>query len=124
MQESDQKFPVLSSLWRHPGLLLSLPAFALTVGIAIALPNLFSVPFSLQGGVVAGGLLGSPVLGFGVGYDSSVAESEARRLFGAGTALLLLAFVGQAAGIRLVLLMIAPLGFFLQAVYPGRQLRE
>ncbi|MEF8817827.1 MAG: hypothetical protein V5A58_13640 [Salinibacter sp.] len=123
MHERNQRFPVLSASWGHPGLFLGLLAFALTVGMAVALPQLFPVPFSLQDAVVAGGLLGSPLLGIGIGYDSSMAESEARRLFGAGSALLLLAFIGGAAGIRLVLLMTAPLGVLLQAIYPGRQLQ-
>lgn len=122
MNERNRRFPVLSATWADPGLFLGLLAFALTVGMAVALPQLVPVPFSLQDAAVAGGLLGSPVLGVGIGYDSSMAESEARRLFGAGSALLLLAFVGQGAGTRLVLLMVAPLGFFLQGIYPGRQL--
>jgi hypothetical protein len=121
MDQNDPRYPVLSAVRTYPGLFTGPVAFTLAMGGFAALEAPFLARFSPSDAAVAGGLLGCPALGTGIGFDSSVREGEVRRLFGIGCVLLLFTYAGSATGIRPLFLITASSGFLLQGIYLGRQ---
>jgi hypothetical protein len=116
-----RRFPILSAVRDHPGLILGTGAALTSFFVGAVLPNILS---SLSPRVVFAGAgpLGGLFLGVGLGYDIALSGAAVRRLFAVGSVLLIFGFLGLAIGGHLALLVAGPLAFALKSVALGHRL--
>lgn len=116
-----RRFPILSTIQDHPGLVLGTGAALILFGAGVVLPNIFS-SLSPRVAFAGAGPLSGLFLGTGLGYDISLSEAAVRRLFAVGSVLLIFGFLGLATEAHLALLVVGPLAFALKSVALGYRL--